>query len=67
MKIEQKVEELCRFCDGTLTIPHFAQWEVLSYGKGTFFEGRPDDKRIRADTFPDAISLAYAEMQKEDS
>ena len=68
MKIEDKIEELNKFCDGTLNIIHFTNWEVISYGKGTFFELRPTEerKRIRATTFRKVVNLAYAEKKKEE-
>jgi hypothetical protein len=32
MKPEMIIEELNKLCDGTLTITHYARWEIGSYG-----------------------------------
>ena len=63
--LEEKIEELNKHCNNTLHIIHFAEWEVISYGEGTLFCEWPDGKKIRAETFREAIDLAYAEMKRE--
>ena len=55
MTTENKVEELNNYCEGTLLITHFADWQVASYGIETFFSNRHGKDNIRAKTFSKAF------------
>ena len=49
--LAEKVNTLNRACDGTLTIDHYHEWEIGSYGPETLFSAADDrilDKNFEA-------------------
>lgn len=68
MTIIEKIEELNKYCKGSLGIQHFSTgWEISSFADGTLFrfKGELYNKQqdfIRALYFAEVINLAYQAM-----
>lgn len=62
MKIEEKVEELNKAVNGTLSITHYERWELHSYKNDSLFAS-DRDKNIRAKSFSSLIEKAYKNLK----
>lgn len=55
MKIEEMVEEINEAAGGTLTITHYMEWDLHSYGNGNLFS----IDVVKAKSFKGLIEKAY--------
>ena len=63
MQIEEMVEELNNYCEGSLSIiSYYGGWEVHSYEEETPFQSGKNF--VWGETFKEAITKAYKIMQK---
>lgn len=53
--LDEKIELINKYCKETLTIAHYYEWELSSYGKGTLFY----EDSVKGKTIKDVVNKAY--------
>lgn len=55
LSLDKKIELINKYCKETLSIAHYYEWELSSYGKGTLFY----EDRVKGKTIKDVVNKAY--------
>lgn len=55
LSLDKKIELINKYCDETLSIAYYYEWELTSYGEGTFFY----ETIVRGKTIKDVVNKAY--------
>jgi len=66
MKLEEMVEELNEYVDGSLCITHYdcVGWELASYKDNTLFKFK-DGRHVETHSFKTMVEKAYKIMQED--
>jgi hypothetical protein len=55
LSLDKKIELINKYCKETLSIAHYCEWELNSYGKGTLFY----EDIVKGKTIKDVVNKAY--------
>jgi hypothetical protein len=55
LSLDKKIELINKYCKETLSITHYSEWELSSYGKGTLFY----EDIVKGKTIKDVVNKAY--------
>ena len=63
MNLAEKIDRLNTECKGTITISHYVEWEIHSYGPGSPFYGH--DRQVKDHDLEKCVDLAIHVLEKD--